>query len=325
MRILSGIQPSGKLHIGNYFSMMRKMIHYQENEELFCFIANLHALTTFKSSQVIKEDTYNAALDFLSLGLDPGKSIFWVQSDVPEVCELTWYLSTVYTVSGLSKAHSYKDKTAKGVVPSQALFSYPILMAADILAFGSQRVPVGQDQKQHLEIARDIAIAFNNKYGDVFIVPEPEIDNKLKKIPGIDGEKMSKSTGNTINFFDSDKKIKKSVYSIKTDSAGVDEPKDPDSSILYSIYCLFLDDDEKEELREKFKSGGLGYGHFKAELLEKILAFFGPYRETRTDLEKRPDYVWDILLEGAKKARKAALPIMESVREVTGLVYWKKD
>jgi tryptophanyl-tRNA synthetase len=318
MRILSGIQPSGKLHIGNYFSMMRKMIHYQENEELLCFIANLHALTTFKSAEEMKNDTYYAALDFLALGLDPEKSIFWVQSDVPEVCELTWYLSTVFTVSGLSKAHSYKDKVAKGIVPSQALFSYPILMAADILAYGTEKVPVGQDQKQHLEIARDIAIAFNSKYGDVFIVPDAEIDENVKKIPGVDGEKMSKSTGNTINFFDTEAKIKKSVFSIKTDSAGFEEPKNPDNSILFHIYSF---DSEKKLLSDKFKSGGVGYGQIKKELLETILKYYEPYRAKRAELEKNPDIIWDTLSDGARKARNIAKPIMEAVRQKAGVIY----
>lgn len=315
MRILTGVQPSGKLHLGNYFSVMRKMIEYQNKSDLFCFIANLHSLTTFSGREELNKHTYDAVLDFLALGMDPEKSTFWVQSDVPEVTELTWYLSMCITVSQLNLAHSFKDKTAKGIVPSGGLFYYPVLMAADILLFNSDRVPVGKDQKQHLEFARDIAMKFNQEFGEVFKIPEPEIDEETAIVPGTDGQKMSKSYGNTINIFDSEKAIKKSVMSIISDSAGIDEAKDPDKSVIYSIYSLFLDEKQKEALRNRFLTPGLRYGDIKKELFDRIMEYFSSYRRKRDNLEKNLDYVEELLKKGADKARNAAQPQMKLVRE----------
>ncbi|MCC6274915.1 MAG: tryptophan--tRNA ligase [Leptospiraceae bacterium] len=319
MRILSGIQPSGKLHIGNYFSMMKKMIEYQSESDLFCFIANLHSLTTFKDRKNIEEHTFDAVCDFLALGIDPVKSTFWIQSDVPLVTELTWYLSMCITVNQLSLAHSFKDKTAKGVNPSCGLFNYPVLMAADILAFNSDRVPVGKDQKQHLEFARDIGMRFNQEFGETFKIPEPEIDEFTAVVPGTDGQKMSKSYGNTINIFDSEEKLKKSVMSIVSDSAGIDEAKDPERSVIFSIYSLFLNPSEEEELRDRFLTPGLRYGDVKKELFSKILDYFSPFRNKRESFVKDKNLVKEMLLTGARKATEAALPQLEAARKYLGL------
>jgi tryptophanyl-tRNA synthetase len=319
MRILTGVQPSGKLHLGNYFSVMGKMIRYQESSDLFCFIANLHSLTTFSNQQALIENTFDAVCDFIALGIDPVKTTFWVQSDVSEVTELTWYLSMCITSNQLSLAHSYKDKIAKGIVPTAGLYIYPILMAADILAFGANKVPVGKDQKQHLEFARDMASRFNSEFGETFIIPEPEIDEETAIIPGTDGQKMSKSYGNTINIFDTEQGLKKSVMSIVTDSAGIDEIKDPDKNIIYLIYKYFLTKEEDLVLRDRFKSPGLGYGHLKKELLERIIEYFSPYRKRREELAKDKAYIESILKKGAEKARAAALPYLEKARKNLGI------
>lgn len=319
MRVLTGLQPSGKLHLGNYFSAIKKMLNYQEKEELFLFIANLHSLTTFRSQKEQWENTKNAVIDLLALGIDPDKTIFWLQSDVPEVTEISWYLSTVITTSQLSLAHSYKDKTAKGITPSSALFNYPVLMAADILSFQAEKVPVGKDQKQHLEFTRDIAIKFNKDYGEVFTIPEPDIDESTAIVPGTDGQKMSKSYGNTIYFFDDEKSLKKSVMSIVSDSASVDEPKDPDKSTIYAIYSLFLNPKEKEELRNRFLTPGLRYGDVKKELLERILVYFKPYRERREVLLKEDIYLKKVLQEGKEKAHQALYPTLKKIKEILGL------
>lgn len=240
LRVLSGIQPSGALHLGNYFGMMARMIKYQEENELFCFIANYHAMTTLPNSQTLSSNTFNAACDFLALGLDPEKSTFWVQSDVPQVTELTWILSSHASVGLMDRATSYKDKIARGIKPNMGLYSYPVLMAADILLFDSQIVPVGKDQKQHLEMTRDMAIRFNNTFGETLIVPEPDIEKVSQLVPGIDGQKMSKSYNNTIPIFDIEKKIRKKIMKIVTDTTDVDEPKDKNTP-LFQIYSLFLD------------------------------------------------------------------------------------
>ncbi|MCE9599986.1 MAG: tryptophan--tRNA ligase [Spirochaetia bacterium] len=324
MRVLSGIQPSGRLHLGNYFSMMRRMIDYQAKTDLFAFIASYHATTTVNEGAVLREGILNAAIDFLALGIDPDKCTFWVQSDVPEVTELAWILSTSITVSQLELAHSYKDKVAQGIVASAGLFSYPVLMAADILLFGAQKVPVGKDQKQHLEITRDIAQRFNNKYGEVFVVPEPDILKDTELVPGVDGRKMSKSYNNAIYFFADEKELKKSVMSIVTDSKGVQEAKDPDASVLFQIYSLFLDPAGREELADKFKTPGTGYGDLKKALLAQVLETFAPFRKRRADLLADIDSVMDQLQIGARKARAVAQPYLERAREATGLAYRKK-
>lgn len=319
MRVLTGVQPSGKLHLGNYFSVIQKMIRYQENHDLFCFIANLHSLTTYKSNQELTENTFDAVTTFLSLGLDPEKSTFWIQSEVPEVVELTWYLSTCITVSQLSLAHSFKDKTAKGIVASAALYNYPVLMAADILLYDSQKVPVGKDQKQHLEFTRDIAEKFNHNYGTVFTIPIAEIDENTAIIPGIDGQKMSKSYGNTINIFDTEKNIKKAVMSIQTDSRAIDEAKDPDTNTIFQIHSLFLNENEIQQLRDKYLTPGMGYGQAKKELLACILDYFRPFREKKQELTSHPDYVQELIATGREKARGIAAAKIKEIREIIGV------
>ena len=321
MRILSGIQPSGDLHIGNYFGMMKRMIDYQEHNELFCFIVNYHALTSVFDAERLREQTLAAACDFLALGIDPEKSIFWAQSDVPEVTELTWLLSNITGMGLLERCHSYKDKTAKGLVPNHGLFAYPVLMAADILLYGAHRVPVGKDQKQHVEVTRDIAIKFNNTYGDTFVLPEPEIPDAVATIPGLDGQKMSKSYGNTLPIFAPEKKFRKRVMSIKTDSTPVEEPKDPDNSVLFDLFALFLDEAGRQELRDRFLTPGLQYGVVKQELFETIWEYFRPYRDKRQHYAEHQDDVRDILKKGAEKARAIGSEYLDKARRNVGLNY----
>ena len=321
MKILSGIQPSGDLHIGNYFGMMKRMIEYQEQSTLFCFIVNYHALTSVFDAERLRKQTLEAASDFLALGIDPDKAIFWVQSDVPEVTELTWLLSNVTSMGLLERCHSYKDKTAKGLVPNHGLFAYPVLMAADILLYGAHKVPVGKDQKQHVEVTRDIALRFNATYGDTFVVPEVEIPEDVAKIPGIDGEKMSKSYGNTLPIFGKEKALRKRVMSIKTDATPVEAPKNPDDSILYDIYSLFLDAEGQAELRDRFLTPGLKYGEVKQELFETIWEFFRPYREKRQEYVDHPDVVRAILKQGAEKARAIGSEYLDKARRNVGIAY----
>ncbi|TYO95580.1 tryptophan--tRNA ligase [Desulfallas thermosapovorans] len=321
MRILSGIQPSGALHLGNYFGMMNRMIKYQQNNELFCFLVNYHALTSVFDANLLRKQTFDAACDFLALGLDPDKSVFWIQSDVPEVTELTWLLSNITGMGLLERCHSYKDKTAKGIPASHGLFAYPVLMAADILLYGGEKVPVGKDQKQHLEVARDVAIRFNNTYGETFVVPEPDIEDNFATVPGIDGQKMSKSYGNTIELFADEKTLRKKVMSIKTDSTPVDEPKPIEGNVLYDLYALFLDDKGKAELKERFLTPGLRYGDVKKELFEVIRDYFAPYKKERDRLAADKQYVLDIMQKGARKARQAAAVYLERARRNVGLDY----
>jgi tryptophanyl-tRNA synthetase len=322
MRVLSGIQPSGSFHIGNYFAMMKKMIDYQENQELFAFIANLHAMTSLPEGSVLGANTREAAAGFLSLGLDPDKSVFWVQSDVLEVTELTWVLSNVTSMGLLERCHSYKDKVAKGIGANHGLFAYPVLMAADILLYRSDRVPVGKDQKQHLEVARDIAIKFNNDFGETFVVPEAEIDEDVAIIPGTDGQKMSKSYGNTIEIFCDKKTLKSQVMGIVTDSSPVEAPKDPDKCNLFAICSLFLSKDEEKDLAKRYRAGGLKYSEVKKDLVKKIWDFFSPYRAKREELLADPDRLHAILKQGADKARAVGSKTIEEVRARTGLRYW---
>jgi len=321
-RVLSGIQPSGQLHIGNYFGMMSRMIQYQEQNELYCFIVDYHALTTINDRKRLETNTLSAAMDFLALGLDPDKSIFWVQSDVPQVTELTWLLSTITGMGLLERATSYKDKTSRGISPNLGLFSYPVLMAADILCFGGDIVPVGKDQKQHLEMTRDIAQRFNKIYGDVFVVPDADINKSLQLIPGVDGQKMSKSYGNDIPIFADEKIIRKRIMSITTDSTPIDESKDKNTP-LFQIYSLFLDEDEGKELESRFDNPGLRYGDVKKELADRIIDFFQPYREKREYLENHKDYVKQVLKDGAQKASITADNYLTSARTAMGLNYAK--
>ena len=320
LRVLSGIQPSGVLHLGNYFGMMSRMIRYQDENELFCFIANYHALTTLPDPGTLSSNTFNAACDFLALGMDPEKSTFWVQSDVPQVTELTWILSSQAGVGLMDRATSYKDKIAQGLKPNMGLYSYPVLMAADILLFDSQIVPVGKDQKQHLEMTRDIAIRFNNTFGDILVVPEPDIEEVSQLVPGIDGQKMSKSYNNTIPIFDSHKQIRKKIMRIVTDATDVDEPKDKDTP-LFQLYSLFLDSSGQKDLSDRYEGKGLRYGDVKQELFEKVMDYFQPYREQRKTLISRPGQVHDILKSGAKKAKDVAEEVLDRVQAAVGVRY----
>lgn len=321
MRVLSGIQPSGKLHLGNYFGMMKRMIEYQQDHDLYCFIVNLHALTTVFDKELLKQNTLSAVADFLALGLEPDKSVFWVQSDVPEVLELTWYLSNITPMGLLERGTSYKDKVEKGLSASHGLFSYPVLMAADILLYNAELVPVGKDQKQHLEMARDIAIKFNNLFGETFILPEPDIQKSLATIPGIDGQKMSKSYDNTIEIFSSKKQLKKKVMNIKTDSKQLEEPKEAEGNTIFELFKLFASQDEINLMAENFSRGNYGYGHAKIELFNKIDEVFAPLRDKKEAYLKDSDYLCDILKQGADKARNAAIPVLEKVREKVGVYY----
>ena len=322
MRVLSGIQPSGALHLGNYFGMMSRMVQYQSKNELFCFIANYHALTTIPVSETLSQNTFNAACDFLALGMDPEKSTFWIQSDVPQVTELMWILSSLTGVGSMDRATSYKDKISQGLKPNMGLYSYPILMAADILLFDTQLVPVGKDQKQHLEIARDIAMRFNNTYGKTFAVPEPDIEKETQLIPGTDGKKMSKSYNNTIPIFDSEKTIRKKIMKIITDKADIDEPKEKESP-LFQLYSLFLDHEGRLELSDRYDGKGVRYGDIKQELFQKVMDYFQPYREKRNKLVNNPKEVYEILKYGAKKAGSIANEVLARVKSSSGLRYDK--
>jgi tryptophanyl-tRNA synthetase len=319
MRILSGIQPSGTLHIGNYLGMIRPMVEAQSRGELFCFVANLHSLTSMFDGKKMAEYTREAILDLLALGIDPEKSVFWVQSDVPEVAELTWYLNNITAIGLLERCHSYKDKVAKNIPANNGLFSYPVLMAADILMYQSNRVPVGRDQKQHVEVARDIAIRFNNTYGETFTLPEPETVDELAVIPGIDGQKMSKSYGNTIEIFAPEKELKKKIMSIVTDPTPVESSKDPDKSVIFALYRLFAEASKVKVMEERFRAGGYGYGDAKKELFAVLWEYFAPHRAKREALVKDPGLVDEIRKKGAAKARAIAVKTLDRVRELVGV------
>lgn len=321
MRILSGIQPSGSLHIGNYFGMMKPMIAYQEDNELYCFIVNYHAMTSVTDGEQLATGTLEAAVDFLALGLDPDRAIFWVQSDVPEVTELTWILNNVTPVGLLLRSHSYKDKISQGISPNHGLLSYPVLMAADILLYQSQKVPVGQDQQQHLEIARDIAFKFNHLYGETFVIPEAEINPNVPTVLGIDGRKMSKSYDNTIEIFAEEKVLRQKIGSIVTDSTPVAAPKDPDKCNLFAIISLFLTEGEKAELADHYRRGGMKYSDVKEKLFRLMWDFFAEARGRRERLQSNPDQVREVLKAGAERARSKALPTLEMVRKRVGLAY----
>lgn len=321
MRVLTGIQPSGDLHIGNYFGSIKPMIDSQSSEEVFAFIANYHAMTSLSDGARLSQLTMQAATDFLALGMDPQKSTFWVQSDVKEVLELYWILSSFTPMGLLERAHSYKDKVAKGIASNHSLFSYPVLMAADILLFGSNVIPVGKDQIQHVEIARDIAIKFNNQYGDVFIVPEFRVDENVATVPGIDGQKMSKSYGNTIPIFSEEKVQSKIIKKIVTEAVPMEDPKEYENCNVYNIAKLFLDYEERSALQDRYKRGGEGHGHFKLYTHDVIWEYFRPYRERREYFAAHQDEVRELLNLGARKASEAAQPIIDKVRSVTGIRY----
>lgn len=321
MRVFTGLQPSGDLHIGNYFGSIKQMVEAQKENETFAFIANYHAMTSLSDGTRLAELTMQAATDFLALGIDPKRSTFWVQSDVKEVLELYWILSSFTPMGLLERAHSYKDKTAKGIAANHSLFSYPVLMAADILLYSPDLIPVGKDQIQHVEIARDIAIKFNNEYGDIFKLPEYKVDDNVATVPGTDGQKMSKSYGNTINIFGEEKKQLKTIKKIVTENVPMEAPKEYADCNVYNIAKLFLNERELVELQNRYTQGGEGHGHFKLYLADVIWEYFRDFREKRAYYHAHQDEVKDILNEGATKARAVATPLIEKIREVTGIRY----
>jgi len=318
-RILSGIQPSGQLHVGNYFGMIERMVNFQEESELLCFIANYHSLTSLSDSKKLERNTFEAFVDLLSLGIDPQKSIFWVQSHVPEVTELAWILSNFTSVGLMQRSTSYKDKISNGLKPNMGLFSYPVLMASDILLYQSNIVPVGKDQKQHLEMTKDIALKFNNFYGDTFIIPEAEIDKNKDLIIGIDGKKMSKSYNNTIPIFGKESQIKDQIMNIKTDSAGLNDLKDTNTP-LFQIFSMFLSDNELKTLDERYNTPGLKYMEVKKELFEKVIDYFSNQRNNRDKFINNPDDVRDLMKLGAEKARDIASKTLLKVKKAAGLI-----
>ena len=318
-RILSGVQPSGQLHIGNYFGMIERMIQFQNESELFCFVANYHSMTSINDKVKLEANTREAFIDLLALGIDPDQSTFWVQSHVPEVTELAWILSNFASVGLMQRSTSYKDKIANGLKPNMGLFSYPILMASDILLFQSEIVPVGKDQKQHLEMTRDIAIKFNNFFGEIFTIPEIKIDKSNEVVVGVDNQKMSKSYNNTIPIFADNDTIKNQVMNIVTDSAGLNEPKDKNTT-LFNIYSLFLNDESKKELAERYDTPGLKYMDIKNELIETIISFFELQRSKRKQLLANPDEVNQKMILGQNKAKKIAQNTLQEVKSATGLL-----
>ena len=319
MRILSGIQPSGVLHIGNYFVMMRPAIALQAEGEAFYFIADYHALTSVRDPKALRENSRLVALDFLACGLDPERGALFRQSDVPQVTELAWILSTIAPMGLLERAHSYKDKLARGLAATVGLFDYPVLMAADILIYDSDIVPVGKDQKQHIEIARDLAVKMNETFGQIFKLPQPRIHTATEVVPGIDGQKMSKSYGNNIDIFGDEKEMRKRVMSIVTDSTLVEAPKDPSRSTIFQLYSLFASKNEIAEMRERFQKGGTGYGDFKKQLFEKLWEYFTPMRKRREEILADKTYIDNVLALGAKRANEIADQVMQRVRNAVGL------
>jgi len=321
MRILSGIQPSGTLHIGNYFGMMRPAIELQARGECYYFIADYHSMTSLTDAAQRRQNTLDVALDFLACGLDPKKSVFYRQSDLPEVCELTWLIGTLTPMGLLERAHSYKDKTAKGISPNFGLFAYPVLMAADILLYDANLVPVGRDQKQHVEMTRDIAVKFNQTYGETFVIPEPEIRAEVATVPGLDGQKMSKSYGNTVEIFGDEKAIRKKIMGIKMDSRTPAEPKpDADENLAIQLLKLVAPVEIATDFESRLRAGGLGYGDLKKALFEHYWNHFAPYRARRAELAANLDYVNQVLADGAKRARVVGSDVLQRARKACGLV-----
>ena len=319
MRILSGIQPSGKLHLGNYFGMMRPALELQEQGEAFLFIANYHALTSVEDPDFLRTCTRDVALDFLACGLDPQRTVFFRQSDVPEVTELTWLLSVITPMGLLERCHSYKDKIARGIAPNHALFAYPVLMAADILAYQSDVVPVGKDQKQHIEVTRDIAIKFNNQFGETFRIPEPSIRDTVAVVPGIDGQKMSKSYDNHVEIFGGEKDTRARIMRIVTDSKTLEQPKNPDTCNVFALYRLFASDQDRRTMEEQYRAGGFGYGSAKKALFGLMWDYFAPFRQKREELSKNMEYVESVLRDGARRARAEARRTLDVARRKMGL------
>lgn len=318
-RILTGIQPSGALHLGNYFGALLPIVEMQDHGEVFYCLVDLHALTSVREPKLLHDYVRGLAIDSLACGIDPARAVFWRQSDVPMVTELTWILSTVTPMGLLERAHAYKDKVAKGLLPSTGLFTYPVLQAADILLYDAERVPVGKDQKQHLEITRDIAAKVNEAYGDVFKLPEPDIPEATAVVPGVDGQKMSKSYGNTLEILSDEKTLRKKVMSIVTDSSTVDEPKDPASSTIVALYRLVAPADQVRQMEGEFRAGGVGYGEFKKRLFDSLWEYFAPMRARREELLRDPGQVAAILEHGAARAQAVADRVMARVRDAVGL------
>ena len=320
MRVLSGIQPTGRFHWGNYFGAIRQYIQLQHEDEAFYFIANLHALTTIRDPQQLSQLTLDAALDLLALGLDPDAATLFVQSDIPQISELTWILMTGTPLGLLERCHAFKEKKSKGISADAGLFTYPVLMAADILGYDSNCVPVGQDQVQHIEVARDIARSFNHHYGDCFVQPEARILDESAKVPGTDGEKMSKSYDNIIPVFEEEKALQKQIMRISTDSRAMEDAKQPETDHLYQLFCLFGKSAQQQEMAAIYRCGGFGYGDIKKQLAQAAEGYFGPARERREKLTLDPDFVQDILAAGAAKARLKAAEVLDRVQHATGLV-----
>jgi tryptophanyl-tRNA synthetase len=324
MRILSGIQPSGNLHVGNYFGMIQPAVALQAEGEAFFFIANYHALTSLRDAEALRQNSRQVAVDFLACGFKPERGALFLQSDVPAVTELAWILSTLAPMGLLERAHSYKDKLARGMPASAGLFTYPVLMAADILIYDSDIVPVGKDQKQHIEITRDLAVKMNEQYGSgadgqIFKLPEARIKEATETVPGIDGQKMSKSYGNTIDIFGEEKETRKRVMSIVTDSKPVEAAKEPVMSTIFQLYSLMAPESDVEQMRAKFLQGGTGYGDFKKQLFEKLWSYFEPMRKRREEILGDPAYVDDVLARGAQRANQEADKVMARVRAAVGL------
>ncbi len=320
MRVLSGIQPTGRFHWGNYFGAIQQYISLQNNDQAFYFIADLHALTTIRDPEALKQFTWEAAVDLLALGLDPQHASLFVQSDVPEIPELTWLLMTVTQMHLLEKCHAYKDKKAKGISADAGLFTYPVLMAADILLYDSDLVPVGTDQIQHIEVTRDLAQRFNHLYQtEVFVLPKPRVLDDSAKVPGTDGEKMSKSYNNTIDIFLPEKKLKKKINSIKTDSKSVEDSKEPETCPVFALYRLFTNENQQKELAERYRAGGMGYGDAKKQVFEAAMEYFSEARKRRVKLEADSDYVRDVLHQGAIAARKKGKEVLDRARSACGI------
>jgi tryptophanyl-tRNA synthetase len=319
MRVLSGIQPTGRFHWGNYFGAIRQYINLQTEDEAYYFIANLHALTTVRDKERLQTLTYESALDLLALGLDPEKASLFVQSEVPEISELTWILMTGTPMGLLERCHAFKEKREKGIAADAGLFTYPVLMAADILGYDSHIVPVGQDQVQHIEVARDIAKSFNHQFGECFVLPKAKLLDASAKVPGSDGEKMSKSYDNTIEIFGPEKAIRKKIMRIVTDSRPMEDPKDPEDDHLYQLYSLFAPEDQRQELAAIYRAGGFAYGDVKVRIAEASADYFRDAWKRREALEKDTDYVREVLATGARQARAKAGEVLERARQATGL------
>lgn len=319
MRVLSGIQPTGRFHFGNYFGAIRQYIDLQEGNEAYYFIANLHALTTVRDPKLLRELTFDAALDLLALGLHPERAVLFVQSDVPEVSELSWLLMTGTPMGLLERCHAYKDKVAKGLPADAGLFAYPVLMAADILIYDAEVVPVGADQTQHIEVCRDIAASFNHHFGETFVLPKAKVVETSAKVPGVDGEKMSKSYNNTLELFEEPKALRKKIMRITTDSRPMEQPKEPEDDHLYQLYSLFATDAEREEMAALYRRGGFGYGQVKTALADLADRFLAEPRARRAELAARPERIHEILGDGASRARKKAVEVLRRAQQACGL------